>query len=64
LYIEEEVFYSFNNERIDMNWLGGGFSWKPMKRVKLKLGYRWNYFRVGDDFKNRNTLVTGMNVFF
>jgi opacity protein-like surface antigen len=63
-YIEEEFFYSFDNERIDMNWLGSGLSWKPVKSVKLKLGYRWNYFRVGDDFQNRNTLTVGMNFYF
>jgi opacity protein-like surface antigen len=62
-YVEEEFFYSFDNERIDMNWLGGGLSWKPAKGMKLKLGYRWNYFRVGDDFQNRNTLVGGMNFY-
>ncbi|MEM8867219.1 MAG: DUF2490 domain-containing protein [Verrucomicrobiota bacterium] len=63
-YLEEEVFYSFENERIDMNWLGCGLSWRPMDGVKLKLGYRWNYYRVGNDFRNRNTVVTGMNLFF
>jgi hypothetical protein len=63
-YLEEEFFYSFDNERIDMNWLGAGLSWKPIKGVKLKLGYRWNYFRVGDDFQNRNTLTAGMNFYF
>jgi opacity protein-like surface antigen len=63
-YIEEEFFYSFDNERIDMNWLGFGLSWKPAKGVKLKLGYRWNYFRIGDDFQNRHVLATGINFYF
>ena len=35
-----------------------------MDGVKLKLGYRWNRFRAGDDWANRNVLVTGVNVFF
>jgi opacity protein-like surface antigen len=63
-YVDEEFFYSFNNERIDMNWLGCGLSWKPVDGVKLKLGYRWNHFRAGNEFKDRNTLVVGINLYF
>ena len=32
--------------------------------IKLKVGYRWNRFRVGDDWRDRDTLVTGINLFF
>ncbi|WP_201221089.1 DUF2490 domain-containing protein [Halochromatium roseum] len=63
-YLEEELFYSTRNEWIEANWLGGGLAWRPAKGVKLKLGYRWNRFRSGDDWSNRNILVTGINVFF
>jgi opacity protein-like surface antigen len=63
-YLEEEIFYSTSNEWIEANWLGGGLAWRPAKGVKLKLGYRWNRFRAGDDWANRNVLVTGINVFF
>lgn len=63
-YLEEEVFYSTRNQWIEANWLGGGLAWRPAKGVKLKLGYRWNRFRAGDDWANRNVLVTGINVFF
>ncbi len=63
-YLEEEVFYSTNDGRFEANWLGGGLAWRPAKGVKLKLGYRWNRFRAGDDWANRNVLVTGINLFF
>jgi opacity protein-like surface antigen len=63
-YLEEEVFYSTNAGRFEANWLGGGLAWRPAKGVKLKLGYRWNRFRAGDDWANRNVLVTGVNIFF
>lgn len=35
-----------------------------MKGVKLKLGYRWGHQRIGDDWRNRNVIVTGVNIFF
>jgi hypothetical protein len=63
-YLEEEVFYSTNAGRFEANWLGGGLAWRPADGVKLKIGYRWNRFRAGDDWANRNVLVTGINVFF
>jgi opacity protein-like surface antigen len=63
-YLEEEVFYGINAGRFEANWLGAGLAWRPMDGVKLKLGYRWNRFRAGDDWANRNVLVTGVNVFF
>jgi opacity protein-like surface antigen len=63
-YLEEEVFFSTRAGRVEANWLGGGLAWRPAKGVKLKLGYRWNRFRVGDDWNNRNVLVTGVNLFF
>ncbi|WP_200344824.1 DUF2490 domain-containing protein [Halochromatium glycolicum] len=63
-YLEEEVFFSTRAGRIEANWLGGGLAWRPVEGVKLKLGYRWNRFRVGDDWNNRNVLVTGINLFF
>jgi opacity protein-like surface antigen len=63
-YLEEEVFFSTRAQRFEANWLGGGLAWRPAKGVKLKLGYRWNRFRAGDDWTNRNVLVTGVNLFF
>lgn len=63
-YLEEEVFYSTNAGRFEANWLGGGLAWRPAQGVKLKLGYRWNRFRAGDSWTNRNVLVTGLNLFF
>jgi hypothetical protein len=63
-YLEEEFFYSTNAGRFEANWLGGGLAWRPKDGVKLKLGYRWNRFRAGDDWANRNVLVAGVNLFF
>lgn len=63
-YLEQEIFYSTNAGRFEANWLGGGLAWRPAQGVKLKLGYRWNRFRAGDNWANRNVLVTGINLFF
>ena len=63
-YLEEEFFYSTNDDRFEANWLGAGLAWRPVDGVKLKLGYRWNRFRVGNDWRDRDTLVTGINLFF
>jgi hypothetical protein len=63
-YLEEEAFYSTNAGRFEANWLGAGLAWRPVEGVKLKLGYRWNRFRAGDDWANRNVLVTGVSIFF
>jgi hypothetical protein len=63
-YLEEEVFYSTNDGRVEANWLGGGLAWRPAKGTKAKLGYRWNRFRVGDEWRDRDVLVAGLNLFF
>ena len=63
-YLEEEFFYSTNADLFEANWLGGGVAWRPIDGLKLKLGYRWNRFRVGDEWRDRDTLVAGINVFF
>jgi opacity protein-like surface antigen len=63
-YLEEEAFYSTDAGQFEANWLGGGLAWRPAKGVKLKAGYRWNRFRVGDDWRDRDVLVLGLNVFY
>lgn len=63
-YLEEEFFYSTDKQRFEANWLGGGLSWKAAKGVKLKAGYRWNRFRVGNNWKDRDTLVLGVSLFY
>lgn len=63
-YLEEELFYGTDAGHIEMNWLGGGLAWRPAAGSKLKLGYRWNRFRVGDRWRDRNVLVLGLNLFF
>lgn len=63
-YLEEEFFYGFDKSQFEANWLGAGLSWRPMKGVKLKLGYRWVHQRIGVRWINRNVIVTGVNLFF
>jgi len=55
---------SVTSKRFEANWLGGSLAWRPADGVKLKIGYRRNRFRAGDDWANHNVLVTGINVFF
>lgn len=63
-YLEEEAFYSTSRGRFEANWLGGGLAWRSANGVKLKLDYRWNRFRAGDSWANRNVLVTGIKLYF
>lgn len=63
-YLEEEFFYSTNDNRFEANWLGAGLARRPVDGVKLKVGYRWNRFRVVDDWRDRDVLVTGIDLFF
>lgn len=63
-YLEEEFFYSTDTARFEANWLGAGLAWRPAEGVKLKIGYRWNRFRVGDAWRDRDVLVTAINLFF
>ena len=63
-YIEEEVFYNFEKEWVEANWLGGGLSFRPWNGAKFKLGYRLNKYRIGGDFRTRHTIVSGLNLFF
>ncbi len=63
-FIEEEVFYSTDNQWLEANWATVGFSFFPFKGTKLKIGYRHNRFRIRGNFTTRHTLVTGINIFF
>lgn len=63
-YIEEEFFVGGDDGRVEANWLGVGLAWRPMDGVKIKVGYRWNHFRVGNNWRDRDVLVTGVNLFF
>lgn len=63
-YLEEEIFIGDNINQVETNWLTGGLAWRPQKGLKLKAGYRWNRFRVGDDWRDRDVLVLGLNLYF
>ncbi len=63
-YIEEEFFYSFNEEQINMNWLSGGLRYKVNKNTILKVGYRWQTQKLSGTWNDRNVLVTGLLLFF
>lgn len=62
-YVEEELFYSTRDDRVESNWLGVGLAWRPARGIKLKAGYRWNRFRIGDEWRDRDVLVVGVNLF-
>lgn len=38
-YLYDEIFFDFDGEAYNQNWLGGGFKYKLSKVVKLQLGY-------------------------
>ena len=63
-YMEEEFFIGYNRETVEMNWLTGGLQIRPLPRMKLKAAYRWIAIRVGDEWENRNQLVTNISLFF
>ena len=63
-YLEEEFFYGKNREKIEMNWLMAGLYCKPTEHIKIKTGYRWLAIHVGDEWENRNQLVTGLILLF
>lgn len=39
-FIYDEIFFDFDGEAFNQNWLGGGFKYKLNDAVKLKLGYQ------------------------
>lgn len=63
-YVEEEWFWGRNSGKFELNWLTGGLYCKPNKHVKLRLGYRWAAARIGDEWENRNVLLTAINLYF
>lgn len=63
-FIEEELFYSRDNDWVEANWATLGFSFFPAKGAKVKVGYRNNRFRLRGDITTRHTLVAGINLFF
>jgi hypothetical protein len=63
-YLEEELFIGKNSGELEMNWLMAGLYYKPTKQLKLKAGYRWIAIRAGNQWENRNQLVTGLALIF
>jgi hypothetical protein len=39
-YVYDEIFFDFDGEAFNQNWLGFGFSYKTSNKVKLKFGYQ------------------------
>ena len=35
-----EIFFDFDDEAYNQNWLGAGFQYKISKATKLKIGYQ------------------------
>jgi len=63
-YFEEEFFWGRESGKFEMNWLTGGLYCKPRPSMKIKVGYRWIYILAGNEWENRNQLVTGLNFYF
>lgn len=63
-FVEDEVFYGLDADRLEANWLTLGLAWRPARGTKLKLGYRRNRFRVNEQWRDRDVLVLGVNLFF
>lgn len=63
-FLEEEVFYEFNGNGLNFNWLTTGLRWKVRDGVFTKLGYRWQAAKFGEDWNHRHQLVTGLMLFF
>lgn len=39
-YLYNEIFFDFDDEAYNQNWLGAGFQYKISKATKLKIGYQ------------------------
>ena len=49
-YTYDEIFFDFDGENYNQNWLGGGFSYKASKSTKLKFGYQQISINDGPTF--------------
>jgi len=63
-YLEEELFYSLDQDRVAMNWMSAGIAWKVSAHLKLRLAYRWVTQRAGSSWIHRHNLVTGLSWFY
>lgn len=61
-YINEEYFYDVTNHRFNENWLNFGVSKKIARGISLKLGYRLQSQKFGDQWDDRHVLVTGISI--
>ncbi len=49
-YLYNEIFFDFDDEAYNQNWLGAGFSYKASKAAKLKIGYQKISVNNGGNF--------------
>lgn len=63
-YLEEEVFFSFDRESIEANWLTLGLTFKPTENSKIKLGHRWLVQKIGNTRIHRHVISSGLMFFF
>ena len=64
LYLEEELFYEFDGNGLNTNWLTAGLRYPVGDGLTLKLAYRWQAQKFRGDWEHRNVLVTGLVWFF
>jgi long-subunit fatty acid transport protein len=48
--VYDEIFFDFDGEAFNQNWLGFGFSYKTSNKVKLKFGYQKISLNNNTDF--------------
>ncbi|MBN1385164.1 MAG: DUF2490 domain-containing protein [Elusimicrobia bacterium] len=59
-FVHDEMFYSFNADKLNMNWLDTGAIFNIIGNFKGGLFYRWQYAELGVDWSSINILGTMM----
>ncbi|CAM1333792.1 DUF2490 domain-containing protein [Tenacibaculum aestuariivivum] len=58
-YLYNEIFFDFNGQAYNQNWLGTGFKYKISKAMKLKLAYQLISVNQGVNF---NRILLGITI--
>ena len=59
-YVEEELFYELTDDGFNLNWLGGGVEYELAKKLRVKVGYRWQAQKFDERWEHRHVLVSGL----
>jgi hypothetical protein len=61
-YLEDEVFYDFNDSRISENRLAAGLTFRLWDRLSCDLCYRWQEQQKSDDWQTAHVFGTGFTL--